>query len=448
MISLFYTHIEEMNTLHPKNQFALFRSRKFLPLFLTQFLGAFNDNFFKSAMVILITYRLAAQAGQDARLLVTAAAGVFILPFFIFSATAGQLADKYERSRLVRIVKIAEIIVMSGAALGFYLGNIILLMSVLFMMGAQSAFFGPLKYSILPQHLQEDELIAGNALIETGTFLAILTGTIFGGLLILIEGGIPAVSILVIGIATLGWWASLYIPSTQVVNPKLKLTPNIVRETLKIVTEVTPYKDIFLSILGIAWFWLVGATFLSQFPTYAKEVIGANEQVATLFLAVFSIGIGLGSLACNSLLKGEVSGRYVPWAALGMSIASTMLYFASLRTLPATSNVIGVMEFFKSPANWAVLFCLLMISLFGGLYIVPLYALIQVRTAEARMARVIACSNIMDSLFMVVSAVGTTALLAAGVAIPGIFLVTAILTLIAAFIIRRAVKKMLRKKGK
>lgn len=437
-----------MNVLQTKNQFTLFRSRNFMPLFMTQFLGAFNDNFFKSAMTILITYRLADGAGLDARILVTVAAGVFILPFFLFSATAGQLADKYERSRLVRIIKIAEIVIMAGAAAGFYLESIGLLMVILFLMGAQSTFFGPLKYSILPQHLQQDELIAGNGLIEMGTFLAILLGTIFGGLFVLSRGGIHTVSALVVGIAALGWWASLYIPQTRPVDPQLKIRHNIVRETVKIVTDVMPQRDIFLSIVGISWFWLVGATFLSQFPTYAKQVIGANEQVATLFLAVFSVGVGLGSLACNGLLKGEVSGRYVPWAAVGMSAASVLLYFASVRTAPLPGvPEIGIMEFLGSLQNLAVLLCLFFISFFGGLYIVPLYAIIQSRSEESRMARVIACTNIMDSFFMVLSAVGTTLLLAAGVSIPHIFLVMAVLTVAAAILVRATVHDQLRQRG-
>ncbi|MDR1379719.1 MAG: MFS transporter [Synergistaceae bacterium] len=431
-----------------RNQFALFRSRRFLPLFLTQFLGAFNDNFFKSAMVMLITYRLAEEAGYDSRILVNVAGGVFILPFFLFSATAGQLADKYERSFLVQLIKIAEIVVMAGAALGFYLENVYWLMVVLFLMGAQSTFFGPLKYSILPQHLSEDELIAGNGLIQMGTFLSILTGTIFGGLSILRQGGIYLVSVLVVGIATVGWWSSRHIPRTRPVAPDLKLSAHIAKDTYKIVADVLPYKDIFLSILGISWFWLVGTTFLSQFPTYAKLVIGADEQVATLFLAVFSVGIGLGSLACNGFLKGEVSGRHVPWAAVAMSVASVFLYFASRRPplLPETPEV-GLLAFLASWQNAAVLTSLFAISFSGGLYIVPLYAIIQSRTDEARMAGVIACTNITDSFFMVVSAVGTSFLLAAGFSIPQIFLVMAILTIFAAIFIRAAVRGQLRKRG-
>ena len=430
-----------------RNQFLLFRSRRFLPLFLTQFLGAFNDNFFKSAMVVLITYRLADIAGYDARILVNVAAGIFMLPFFLFSATAGQLADKYERSFLVQLVKIAEIVLTAMAALGFYLESIPLLMIVLFLMGVQSTFFGPLKYSILPQHLREDELIAGNGLIQMGTFLSILTGTIFGGLSIMTAGGIHIVSFLVICIAVAGWFASRYIPKTKPVAPDLKLSANIIRDTAKIVTNVVPYWDIFLSVLAISWFWLVGTTFLSQFPTYAKLVIGADEQVATFFLAAFSVGIGLGSIACNGFLKGEVSGRYVPWAAMAMSAASILLYLVSrCQPLPLGTAEIGIVAFLCSWQNLAVLACLLAISFAGGLYIVPLYAIIQSRTDTSRMAGVIAYTNISNSFFMVLSAVGTSLFLALGFSIPDIFWVMAVLTVVAAFIIRKAVRAQIKQR--
>ncbi|MDR3255172.1 MAG: MFS transporter [Synergistaceae bacterium] len=429
-----------------KSQFALFKSRKFAPLFATMFLGAFNDNFFKSAMVILITYRLADEAAVDARILVTLAAGVFILPFVLFSALAGQLADKYERSGLVRKIKLAEIVVMSGAVVGFYSESITILMIILFLMGAQSAFFGPLKYSILPQHLEEDELIGANALVEMGTFLSILIGTIFGGLFVLGGRGIVLVSVLVLSMAALGWAASFYIPPTRVVNPLLEFRFNIFRETIALVGSVWPKRDIFLSVLAISWFYFVGGTFLSQFPTYAKIVLGADEEVATLFLAVFSVGIGVGSLACNGLLKGEVSGRYVPHAAIGIAVLSALLYLVSARApLPDGASLVTVRGFFSSPANIAVLACLCGISFFGGLYIVPLYAVIQSRSEESMLASVTACTNIMDSLFMVVSSLLTTAMLAAGMPIPRIFLVVAVLTLIAACIIRRVVHAQTRR---
>ena len=420
-----------------------------MPLFITQFLGAFNDNFLKSAMLMLITFRLAEVAGYDSRVLVNIAAGVFILPFFLFSATAGQFADKYERSFLVQIIKIVEIILMIGAAVGFYLANVYMLMVVLFLMGAQSTFFGPIKYSILPQHLREDQLVAANGLIQMGTFLSILMGTICGGLLILRSGGIYWVSTLLIFFAIAGWLASRYIPKTIPIKPDLIPSANFAKETVKIITEIVPRRDIFLSILAISWFWLVGATFLSQFPTYAKLVIGANEQVATLFLAVFSVGIGLGSMACNSLLKGEVSGRYVPWAAVGMSIASVLLYFFSLRDpLPAVFTEIGLFAFLGSLNNLGVLACLFAVSFFGGLYIVPLYAIIQKRSEESQIASVIACSNIMDSLFMTISAVGVIYLLRRwSFSIPQIFLAMALLTIIAAFVIRITVRDQMRKRG-
>ncbi len=419
-----------------------------MPLFLTQFLGGFNDNFFKSAMVILITYRLADLAHVDARIIITAAAGVFILPYFLFSSLAGQLADKYERAGLVRKVKIAEIALMGGAVAGFQAGSIPLLMAVLFLAGVQAAFFSPLKYSILPQHLKKEELIGGNALIETGTFLAILTGTIAGGLSVLGEGGEHRVSLLVEAIAVAGYWASRYIPPTRPIDPGLEFRFNVLRETVAIVRDVMPRRDVFAAVVGGSWFWFVGATFLSQFPTYARDVLGADAQVATLFLATFSVGIGMGSLACNGLLKNEISGRYVPWAAVGMAVASMLLYLASLREPPHGAAVVGVAAFLSSPPNLAVLVCLFAISFFGGLYIVPLYAIIQSRTEESRMATVTACGNVSDSFFMVMSSLGTTILLELGLSIPQIFLVVAVLTAVAAAVIRGAVREgMTRKNG-
>jgi acyl-[acyl-carrier-protein]-phospholipid O-acyltransferase/long-chain-fatty-acid--[acyl-carrier-protein] ligase len=428
-----------------KSQFSLFKSRKFLPLFTTMFLGAFNDNFFKSAMVILITYRLADESGIDARIAVTAAAGIFILPFVLFSAIAGQMADKYERSSLVRKIKILEIAVMGGAVLAFYSDSVWFLMAVLFLMGAQSALFGPLKYSILPQHLETNELIGANALIEMGTFLAILLGTICGGVFVLWEWGLAAVSFLVVGIAVLGWVASLFIPPTRIIDPFLEFRFNVVGETWKLMKNVWPRRDIFLSIIAISWFYFVGSMFLSQFPTYAKTVIGANEMVATLFLAVFSVGVGAGSLACNWLLEGEVSGKYVPWAALGIAASSVLLYFASVREAAEGGALITIGQFIRFPRNIAVLSCLLAISFFGGLYIVPLYAVIQSRSGEDKLAGVTACCNITDSAFMVASSLAAAAMLRAGFTIPQIFLVTAALTIVASFVIRAAVREQMQK---
>ena len=271
------------------NQFVLLTARRFLPLFVTQFLGAFNDNFFKSALMMLITYRLGDAAGVDPRVMVNAAAGAFILPFFLFAAPASDLADRYDRSRLMRAVKLAEIVIMAGAALGFYLNNLWLLMVVLFLMGAQSAFFSPAKYSILPQHLAEDELIAGNGLIQMGTYLAILSGTISGGLLILRENGAYWVGAGAVLIAAAGWIGSWFIPPTRPIDPERHVSLHIVRRTREMFADVTPRRDVFGAMLAISWFWLVGATFLAQFPTYARLILGAGEDVATAFLAIFSL---------------------------------------------------------------------------------------------------------------------------------------------------------------
>ena len=285
----------------------ILKSRRFLPLFVTQFLGAFNDNLYKNAVVVLILFRLAGDAAGDGEVLVAIAGGLFILPFFLFSATAGQLADKYDKARMIRAVKAAEIVIMGLAAAGFVWGRIDFLLAVLFLMGAQSTFFGPLKYGILPQHLEAKELVGGNALIEAATFLAILIGTIAGGLLILTDGGTAIVSAGVVAVALAGWAASLTIPAAPASAPGLKVNWNLVSETGGILRHAAARRDIFLSILGISWFWLVGATFILLFPPYAKEVLGGDETVVTLFLTVFSVGIGIGSIGCDRLLKDRKS---------------------------------------------------------------------------------------------------------------------------------------------
>lgn len=394
-----------------------------MPMFLTQFLGAFNDNFFKSALMMLITYKLGDAAGIDSRILVNAAAGIFILPFFIFAPTASDLADKYDRSDLMRWVKFAEIVIMAGAALGFWLNNVWLLMAVLFLMGSQSAFFSPAKYSILPQHLNEDELIAGNGLIQMGTYLAILTGTIAGGLMILKENGIFWVGGLAVTIAFSGWVSSMLIPPTKPINPNLKVSFNIVSRTAAMFKDIYPMRKVFGSMLAISWFWLVGSVFLAQFPTYSRLILGTDESVATSFLAIFSCGIGLGSMACNAILKSKVTTKYVPAAAYGIAIASILLWLVSDRP-PVAENtpIIGALEFFSKPENFMITFCLFAIAFCGGLYIVPLYAVMQTKAPEEKVSSVIACSNISDSIFMAVAALGAGVLISWGITIPQLFL--------------------------
>ncbi len=377
------------------NQFTLLKTRRFLPLFITQFLGAFNDNIFKNALVILITYVLAEKAGLNSQLMVTAAAGVFILPFFLFSATAGQLADKYEKTQLIRIIKLGEILIMLGATAAFFLENVTLLMIILFLMGTQSSFFGPVKYGILPEKLEPDELIGGNGLIEAGTFVSILTGTIIGGLLILTSNGIWFVAALLLVIASLGWVSSWYIPPGEAADPGLPVNYNFIQETWNIVSYARKKRDIFLSILGISWFWLVGATFLAQFPTYAKDIIGGNEQVVTLFLTVFSVGIGIGSLLCNKLLRGEIVATYVPLGILGMTLFTVDLYFASQHTFNASSEVmIGAAAFLSHFTSWRILADMFLISISSGIYIVPLYAILQSRSDPSHRSRTIASNNV------------------------------------------------------
>ncbi len=397
--------------------------RRFMPLFLTQFLGAFNDNFFKSALMMLITYRIGDAAGVDPRILVNAAAGIFILPFFVFAPTASDLADKYDRSDLMRWVKFAEIVVMSGAFFGFWLGNVWVLMVVLFLMGAQSAFFSPAKYSILPQHLREDELIAGNGLIQMGTYLAILTGTIAGGLMILRENGIYWVGGLAVTIAAAGWLSSMFIPPTKPIDPKREVSFKVVQRTVNMFREIVPMRKVFGSMLAISWFWLVGSVFLAQFPTYSRMILGTDESVATAFLAIFSCGIGIGSMFCDSILKGKVTAKFVPSAAYGIAIASVLLWWVSDRPPVAQGTpIIGAWEFFTKPENFMITACLFVIAFCGGLYIVPLYAVMQTKAPEEKVSSVIACSNISDSIFMAVAALGVGVLISWGITIPQLFL--------------------------
>lgn len=424
----------------------LLSTKRFLPLFLTQFFGAFNDNVFKNSLVILITYYIAQKAHLNPQIMVTLAAGLFILPFFILSATAGQLADKFEKSILIRYIKIAEIIFMATAALGFYLENVYFLLAVLFCMGAQSTFFGPLKYSILPDHLKEDELVAGNGIIEAGTFLAILLGTIFGGVLILKEGGVAIISAIIIMIAIIGYLSSRYIPDAPPADPQIKINWNIFSETWNIIKCALVNKDVFYSILGISWFWFVGATFLAQFPTYAKDIIGGNEEIVTLFLTIFSIGIGLGSLLCNKLLKGEVNATFVPVGTLGISIFTIDLYLAGSNII-LSGYEIGVSDFFATFNSWRIAADLLLISICSGIYIVPLYAIMQSRSEKSHRARIIASNNVINALFMVLSAVGCLILLSIGFTVNDIFLTMAIINFGMIFIIKKIIKKRRQAKG-
>ena len=406
------------------NQFALLRQRRFAPFFWTQFSGAANDNLFKFAFTVMVTYQLNVAWLQPAMAGLVIGA-LFILPFLLFSATAGQLADKYDKSRMIRFVKNLEIAIMLVAAAGLVAGNVPVLLLCTFLMGAHSTLFGPVKFSYLPQVLSERELTGGNGMVEMGTFVAILLCNVAGGLLVALPGvGHGTVAIACVLLALAGRTVAQFIPSAPATDPGLRINWNPITETWRNLQLARGNPVVFRSLLGISWMWFFGAVFLSQFPSFAKEVLHGNEQVASLLLVVFSIGIGTGALLCEVLGRRHVEIGLVPLGAIGMSVFSIDLYFAA-RGLPA-SGLMGLTAFLAQPAHWRVVVDLALLSLFAGLYSVPMYALIQLRSAPTHRARTIAANNILNALFMVVSALMAGALLSAGCTVPQVFLFTGI----------------------
>lgn len=404
-------------------------TRRFVPLFITQFLGAFNDNLFRTALVTFVTYKITSMAQSEKTFLVTMALGLFILPFFLFSATAGQIADKVNKARLIQIVKAAEVMIMVLAMVGFILHSPYFLMGVLFLMGIHSAFFGPVKYSILPDQLHEDELIGGNGLIEAGTFLAILLGTIFGGILMSGEhAGLTTLSPALLAIAGLGFFSSLFIRNTDPADISTPIKFNILGSTLETIRGARENKNVFLAILGISWFWLVGGVFLSQMPNFTKDVLHADERVFTLLLTMFSLGIGIGSILCNKFLHGEINTKFVPFSALLMSVFIWDVASVSA-SLPTPLILQSIGDFFSQPVAFRIAADLFIFSLLGGLFIVPLYAYIQARSESSSRSRIIAANNIMNALFMVTASVLTAVLLSLGTTIPGIMKLVAIANL-------------------
>lgn len=414
------------------SQFDLLRERRFAPFFTTQFLGALNDNVFKIGFTSLVTYHTARFAGVDAKTAAFLISAIFILPFVLFSATSGQIADKYDKATLTRFVKTFEIVLMLVGAAGFVMHSAPLLYLCTFMMGMHSTLFGPVKYSYLPQHLGEHELVGGNGLVEMGTFIAILIGTIIGGAAAGIEGAgerVLAVSVLVIAIA--GRLVAQRVPSTPAPQPDLVINWNPVSETWRNLGLARQNRTVFLSLLGISWLWFVGATFLTSFFNFAKDVLSASPDVVTILLATFSVGIGLGSLLCERLSQRRVEIGLVPLGSIGISVFAIELYFAS-RALPSPGHLLSVGEFLAGVRHWRILADLFLLAMFGGFYSVPLYALIQSRSAPTHRARIIAANNILNALFMILSAVMAMGLTKAGVDIPGLFLVTALLNVIVA----------------
>src|SRR5215471_7908830 len=385
------------------SQFQLLRERRFAPFFWTQFLGAGNDNIYKNALVIFVAFQAATLTTLSSNNLVNVAAAVFIAPFVLFSATAGQVADKFEKSRLIRFVKLFEIAIMSVGAIGFYRRDLILLFTARALMGVHSTLFGPVKYAILPQHLRSDELIGGNGLVEMGTFVAILLGEIVGGLVIAIKPDGPIYAgATAIAVAIAGYLVSRGIPETPAVAPGLSINWNPFTETSRNLRFAYGNRVVWLSMLGISWFWFYGATYLTQFANYTKDVLGGDEHVATLLLAIFSIGIGIGSLLCERLSGHKVEVGLVPFGSIGLSLFAIDLYFASRELVPA--GLSGIEGFLAVRAHWRIMADLVLLGMFGGFYIVPLYALIQERSEPAYRSRIIAANNILNALFMVASA--------------------------------------------
>jgi 1-acyl-sn-glycerol-3-phosphate acyltransferase len=412
---------------HP-NQFALLSQRRFAPFFWTQFLGAANDNVFKFAFTVLVTYRL--QVGWLPPSLAGLVIGaVFIAPFLLFSATSGQLADKYDKALMTRLVKNLEIVIMVLATIGLFTTNVVLMLGCIFLLGLHSTLFGPVKYAYLPQHLDERELTGGNGMIEMGTFVAILLGNLVGGLLIALPDGgwlkgaqwVAMVSLL---LAVLGRAVSQFVPSTPATAPNLRINWNPVTETWANLRLAHGNIVVFRSLLGISWMWFFGVVFLAQFPSFAKEVLHGDEHVASLLLVVFSVGIGAGSLLTETLSRRHVEIGLVPLGAIGMSLFAGDLYFSS-RSLPdVPAQTVGV--FLANHAHWRVLADLFMLSLSAGLYSVPMYALIQLRAPASHRARIIAANNILNAIFMIASSVIVGALLSMGLTIPQVFGLTAL----------------------
>jgi 1-acyl-sn-glycerol-3-phosphate acyltransferase len=414
------------------SQFTLFRERRFAPFFWTQFLGALNDNIFKVGFTSLVTFQTARFSGVDAKTAAFLISAIFIVPFVLFSATSGQIADKYDKATLTRLVKTFEILIMLVGGAGFLLHQAPLLYLGTFMMGMHSTLFGPVKYAYLPQHLDDHELVGGNGLVEMGTFVAILIGTIIGGEAASFpEHGALMLAGASLAVAVVGRITSGFVPRTPASQPGLAINWNPVSETWRNLKLAHGNRTVFLSLLGISWLWFVGATFLTSFFNYAKDVLSASPDVVTVLLATFSVGIGIGSMLCERLSKRRVEIGLVPLGSIGLSVFAIDLYFAS-QGLPAAGRLLSVGEFVGQLRHWRILADLFLLAMFGGFYSVPLYALIQSRSQPTHRARIIAANNILNSFFMIVSALMAIALTSAGVSIPGIFLATALLNVVVA----------------
>jgi acyl-[acyl-carrier-protein]-phospholipid O-acyltransferase / long-chain-fatty-acid--[acyl-carrier-protein] ligase len=417
------------------SQFALLKTRRFLPLFVTQAISAFNDNVYRFSLSILLLTTFGKEQGG---VLNTISAALFILPYFLFSAFAGQLSDKFDKALVARRVKFVEIGLVVLSVLSLFSSNVMLQQFCIFLAGTQAAFFGPIKYSVLPQHLTKEELLGGNGMVEMATFVSVLLGTIFGTLAINQAGGHQLVSVVMIGLAVFSYWTARQIPDAPSVQPDLKLNWNIFSETYNVLKHAASRTEVFQSILGISWFWLLGVVFVTQIPLFTLDSLNGTETIATLIFALFSIGIASGSIFCNKLLKGVITVKYVPVAALLMSVFMIDLYFAARSATPVfageTSTLFGILSHFS---GLRVLFDLVCVAFLSGLYVVPLFALMQARTPYYLRARMIGANNIMNAVFMIVATVASGLLLNAGLTAKGLFLCLGLANLAAAIYIIR-----------
>lgn len=425
-----------------KSQFRLLGQRRFAPFFVTQFLGALNDNVFRNGLLILVTFQGITLAGMNDSQLANVAGALFILPYFLFSATAGQLADKYEKSMLMRRIKLFEIVLMSLASAAFLTGRFELLLGVLFLMGLQSTLFGPAKYGYLPQHLSDSELIGGNALVVAGTYVAIILGLIVGGMSVAVNPESPSLLVsCLLGFALVGYLAARRIPRTPAADPSLAMHWNPWPETRRILGFAREQRSVFLSVLGISWFWFFGSAMTLQVPAYTLDILNGNAAVATALLVTFAIGVGIGALLCERLSRYRIELGLVPLGSIGLTVFAIDLYFA--QPVSAASGVGSVSEFLARTGTWRILADFALLGACGGLYSVPLYAMIQQRAAQRHLSRIIAANNIVNSLFMVTASITSLTILGLGFSIPELFLALAALNLLVGLYIYSALPEFL-----
>ena len=408
----------------------LLRARRFVPLFATQFLGAFNDSLFKQAVVLFVTYQLLRDPTREFQFSAIAQA-LFILPFFLFSALSGQLADDHDKAKLIRIIKFAEIGIMILGGAGILLANIPLMLAAVGLMGVHSTFFGPIKYAILPQHLHRDEVLGGTGLVEAGTYIAILLGTILAGVLATRP---QSAAIAVLAFAVFGFLVGREVPPAPPAAERLPITWHIVHASIELVSATMHIRRLFLAILAISFFWTIGAVLIIIFPPLVKNVLGANEQVASLFIAIFSVGIAVGSVAISRLLKSEVSARFAPASVIGMGVFVLLLHFVALTWSKNGPDLTTLENFLFNPMAWPMILCLLGVAITGGMFVVPLYAFLTTTVPKTETARTVAANNIVNSGAMVVGALIAYALSMLGIGPVGQLLLVAAMCLISAWL--------------